>query len=278
MCATCGCSGDAPATVTELHAHDGHEHAHEHEDAHAHGHDGVPHLHASPPSRTVVLEQEVLAKNALGAAHNRGFFDGRGIVALNLVSSPGAGKTTLLEKTLHALAGELPIAVVEGDQETLRDAERIRATGCRVIQVNTGSACHLDAEMVARAVRVLDPPARSLLFVENVGNLVCPAMFDLGERAKVVVMSVTEGDDKPLKYPHMFRAAKVMVLSKLDLLPYVAFDVERCLAWARQVNPRLRVFQLCATRGDGVAEWLSWLRGEHARRSDGAARDAAGAG
>src|SRR5262249_12914939 len=172
-----------------------------------------PRLLVPPASRIVQIEQDVLAKNDRLAAHNRGWLDGRGIRAWNLMSSPGAGKTTLLERTIRDLGAELALSVVEGDQATLRDAERIRATGCPVVQVNTGSGCHLDAAMLAEGLRELDPPMHSLLLIENVGNLVCPALFDLGEHTRAVIMSVTEGEDKPLKYPHMFRASEVMVLS-----------------------------------------------------------------
>ncbi|MGH8897201.1 MAG: hydrogenase nickel incorporation protein HypB [Egibacteraceae bacterium] len=271
MCVTCGCSDDADVRVTEAgswaHSHDGHEHHHHHDEAghphhhdHGDGFDEPGAVAADRPARTLRLEQDVLAKNNLLAERNRGWLEGRGIVAMNLMSSPGAGKTTLLERTIRDLGEELSISVVEGDQETLLDAERIRSTGCRVVQINTGSGCHLDADMLARGLRTLDPPASSLVLIENVGNLVCPALFDLGERGKVVVMSVTEGEDKPLKYPHMFRAAQLLVLNKVDLLPYVQFDTDRCVEHARRVNPQLEVFQVSATRGDGLDDWYGWLR------------------
>jgi hydrogenase nickel incorporation protein HypB len=285
MCATCGCSDDGKAKLTDLHSgetialeehHDhGHEHAGHHHahPGHSHSHDhGVPdghththgpeagHTHVHTPSTMVTLEQEVLAKNNRLAERNRGWLAGRKVLALNLVSAPGAGKTTLLERTIRDLGGEMPLAVIEGDQQTLRDAERIQAAGCRVVQINTGTGCHLDAAMVARGLEQLDPPMNSVVLIENVGNLVCPALFDLGERAKVVIVSVTEGDDKPIKYPHMFRASSVMLLNKIDLLPYVQFDVERCLGYARQVNPGIQVLQVSATRGDGLAEWYGWVR------------------
>ncbi len=176
------------------------------------------------------------------------------------MSSPGAGKTTLLERTIRDLDGELPISVIEGDQETLLDAERIRATKCRVVQINTGSGCHLDADMLARGLASLDPPDESVVMIENVGNLVCPALFDLGEGARVVIMSVTEGQDKPLKYPHMFRSAQLMILNKIDLSPYVQFDTAECVANARMVNPGLEVLEVSATRGDGMDGWYAWLR------------------
>ncbi|RRO18654.1 hydrogenase accessory protein HypB [Saccharopolyspora rhizosphaerae] len=250
MCATCGC-GDAGVRISgpEVGAAPAHHHEHEHEHGHGHGAD-----------RTVTLEQRVLAKNDALAQRNRDRLAEAGIVALNLMSSPGSGKTTLLERTLAEAAGSPPISVIEGDQETLFDADRIRATGCRVVQINTGAGCHLDAEMLADGLRNLEPPEDSVVVVENVGNLVCPALFDLGERARVVITSVTEGADKPLKYPHMFRAADLVLLNKVDLLPHVDFDVARFRADALAVNPRLEIQQISATRGDGLAEWLAWLR------------------
>ncbi len=264
MCSTCGCSGDGGPVVTDLdrpHDHDHpHHHDHDHDHGPSHGHAAAAAVTPAPNTRMVDLELDVLAKNDLLAARNRGWFDGRGILALNLMSSPGAGKTTLLERTIRDLSAELSLSVIEGDQETLLDAERIRATGARVVQINTGSGCHLDADMLARGLRSLDPPAQSVVFIENVGNLVCPALFDLGEAAKVVIMSVTEGDDKPLKYPHMFRAADVLLLNKLDLLPYVNFDVDRCIDYARQINPAIEVLTLSATRGDDLDRWYDWLR------------------
>jgi hydrogenase nickel incorporation protein HypB len=257
MCATCGCSNDVhPDAQHHEHDHD-HDHGHDHEHDHAHD---TPHVHARQAPRILQIEQDVLAKNSRLAERNRGWLEGRGIVAWNLMSSPGSGKTTLLERTIRDLGPRLPISVIEGDQATLRDAERIRATGCPVVQINTGSGCHLDAEMLGEALRRLDPPSGSTLMIENVGNLVCPALFDLGEHTKVVIMSVTEGEDKPLKYPHMFRASEVMVLSKLDLLPHLEFDVAACLAHARRVNPHLDIVQLSATRGDGLEDWYDLLR------------------
>ncbi|MGH3980202.1 MAG: hydrogenase nickel incorporation protein HypB [Pseudonocardiaceae bacterium] len=257
MCATCGCSDAGGVTVTDpggtTHRHD-HDHGHDHVEGH--GHAGHGHDH---DTRTVQLEQAVLARNDELAGRNRRWLDDRGILALNLMSSPGSGKTTLLERTVRELATERAVSVIEGDQETLLDAERIRATGARVVQINTGAGCHLDAEMLADGVRTLDPPDRSLLLIENVGNLVCPALFDLGEHAKVVITSVTEGAEKPLKYPHMFRAAQLVLLNKIDLLPHVEFDVERFTDAVHRANPRADVLQLSATRGDGVPDWYRWL-------------------
>lgn len=210
----------------------------------------------------VELEARIIARNDTLAAKNRAWFAGREILALNLVSSPGAGKTTLLERTIRDLRGELKLYVVEGDQATANDGERIRAAGAPAVQVNTGTGCHLEADMVARGLAELKPALGSVVMIENVGNLVCPAMFDLGERAKVVILSVTEGEDKPLKYPHMFRAAAIMILNKIDLLPHVDFDVVRAVTNAREVNPDIRVFQVSARTGDGLEDWYGWLRSE----------------
>ncbi len=263
MCTTCGCSEDAVPRMTDPTTGEtvklqSHHEPHDHPHSPAHGHPDGEHVHVD--GKTIVLREAVLAKNDRLAERNRGWFQGRDIVALNLVSSPGSGKTTLLERTILDLKGELPIQVIEGDQDTVNDAERIRRTGCRVMQINTGVGCHLEADMVARAVEQLAPPAHSLVLIENVGNLVCPALFDLGEQAKVAILSVTEGEDKPLKYPHMFRAAQVLLLNKIDLLPHLSFDVERCLAHARTVNPSLEIFLVSAVSGDGMQGWYDWLR------------------
>jgi len=204
------------------------------------------------------------------AAKNRAWFAGREILALNLVSSPGSGKTTLLERTIRDLKSELKLYVVEGDQATANDGERIRAAGAPAVQVNTGAGCHLEADMVARGLAELKPPPGSIVMIENVGNLVCPAMFDLGERAKVVILSVTEGEDKPLKYPHMFRAAEVMILNKTDLLPHVDFDIARAIANAYEVNPDITVLQVSARSGEGLADWYGWLRCEIRRAREAA--------
>jgi hydrogenase nickel incorporation protein HypB len=212
-----------------------------------------------PAGETITLEQRVLAKNDALAAHNREWLAARAIRAVNLMSSPGAGKTTLLERTIRDTAPRRPVAVIEGDQETPLDAERIRRTGCPVVQVNTGAGCHLDATMVHDALHALNPPDGALLLVENVGNLVCPAMFDLGESGKVVIVSVTEGADKPLKYPYMFAVADLVIINKLDLLPYVDFDLDACRAHIRSVNPHTDVVTLSATTGDNVDAWYDWL-------------------
>ncbi|AHM71967.1 hydrogenase nickel incorporation protein HypB [Yersinia hibernica] len=212
--------------------------------------------------RLLQIEQDVLSKNNHLASHNREHFVEQHILALNLVSSPGSGKTTLLTTTLQLLAGQVPCAVIEGDQQTTHDAERIRATGVPAIQVNTGKGCHLDAQMVHDAAHRLGLANDSLLFIENVGNLVCPASFDLGERHKVAVLSVTEGEDKPLKYSHMFAAATLMIINKIDLLPYLDFDIEQCIAYARQVNPDIQVIALSASSGEGMELWLEWLEAQ----------------
>lgn len=247
MCATCGC-GDDSAVITLP----GHEHDHDHGNGHSHDH---PHTR----TETISLEQKVLQKNDLLAGQNRQWLARRRVLALNITSSPGAGKTTLLERTIRELRADWPVAVIEGDQETLLDAERIRTAGARAVQVNTGAGCHLDADMVHRALHALDPARDSLLFIENVGNLVCPALFDLGEHTKVVVISVTEGADKPLKYPHMFAAAGLVVVNKIDLLPYVDFDIEKCTGYARSINPGVNILALSATTGDGIGSWYDWI-------------------
>lgn len=236
------------------HAHDAADHDHHHE----HGQE-TANAAAMTASRMVQIERAILAKNDGYAAGNRRRFEEQGIFALNLVSSPGSGKTTLLCRTIEALKERISIAVIEGDQQTSRDAERIRATGVSAVQINTGKGCHLDAHMVGHALEDLTPGDDSLLLIENVGNLVCPAAFDLGEAHKVVILSVTEGEDKPLKYPNMFHAASMMLLNKVDLLPYVSFNTDLAISYARQVNPALQVVQLSATTGEGFAEWLDWL-------------------
>jgi hydrogenase nickel incorporation protein HypB len=215
------------------------------------------------------IEQDILAKNNAYAAENRDYFTSRGILAVNLLSSPGSGKTTLLVRTIEALAGRLPVSVVEGDQATTNDADRIRATGVPALQINTGKGCHLDAHMVGHAIETLVPSPDGLLFIENVGNLVCPAAFDLGEAQKVVVLSVTEGEDKPLKYPDMFHAADLMLLNKVDLLPYLDFDVQKAIAAARAVNPKIRILQLSARTGLGLDAWIAWLLASQQREAIG---------
>ncbi len=265
----------ADGTVHE-HPHD-HDAEHGHATSHDHAHDaaeaptrsgddfhfgqGPAHAHVPGMSqeRMVRIEQDILGKNNAYANSNREHFQRHGILALNLVSSPGSGKTSLLTATIERLRGRYPVSVIEGDQQTSNDAERIRATGAPAVQVNTGKGCHLDAHMVGHAVQHLQLEQRGLLLIENVGNLVCPSAFDLGEAHKVVILSVTEGEDKPLKYPDMFHASDLMVLNKTDLLPYVDFDVERCIDYARRINPGLEVVQVSARTGEGMDDWLAWL-------------------
>jgi hydrogenase nickel incorporation protein HypB len=267
MCTTCGCGGTG---------HSVHADAHHHTNPAGHTH-GQTDLHARD-SRVITLEQDILHKNQLLAERNRGFFEARGIAAFNLVSSPGSGKTSLLERTLADTRDRWPVAVIEGDQQTTRDADRIRATGAPVVQINTGTGCHLDAEMVNAAVRALKPQADSLLFIENVGNLVCPAMFDLGESARVIIISVTEGDDKPLKYPDMFHSAQVCLINKVDLLPYVKFDVDKMIDYAREVSHIERFIRVSATSGEGMQEWYDWLDEQRNRIASGDGQLTASAG
>lgn len=296
MCTVCGCGAGETRIEGEGHHHshdhghththaDGtvhsHAHDHEHDHGHSHDHDHGHHHHehgvagdldfgAGPArahapgmsqSRMVQIEQDILAKNDGYARANRAWFDERGIFALNLVSSPGSGKTTLLCRTIEALKDKVAITVVEGDQQTSNDAERIRATGVPALQINTGKGCHLDAHMVGHALERLQPAEESLFLIENVGNLVCPAAFDLGEHHKVAILSVTEGEDKPLKYPNMFHAADVMLLNKVDLLPYVDFDVEKCKEMARRVSPGITIFEISSRTGEGMDAWYGWLAG-----------------
>jgi hydrogenase nickel incorporation protein HypB len=221
---------------------------------------GAAHAHGVAPSRRVEIEEDILARNDASAAKNRRFLADHGVFALNLVSSPGSGKTSLLVRTIQAWAGRAPVAVIEGDQQTSRDADRVRATGAPAVQINTGKGCHLDAEMVARALRELELPDDGVLFIENVGNLVCPAAFDLGEAHKVVILSVTEGEDKPLKYPDMFHAADLLLINKADLLPYVDFDVPAAIDYARRVRPGLEAIVLSTRTGAGFDEWIAWIQ------------------
>ena len=255
--------GSVPASTSQhthsqaRHSHDYGDHHHNHD--HAHEHDDIPHVHG-PNGEVISLEMAVLAKNDELAIRNRGWFEGRGVLALNLVSSPGAGKTALLERTIQELSGELPLYVIEGDQMTTNDAERIRDAGAKAVQINTGAGCHLEADMIASAVKTLNPASGSILFIENVGNLVCPAMFDLGERMKVAIISTTEGEDKPLKYPHMFEAAELVIINKMDIAEHVDFDSDRCAKNITATNPDASIIQLSAKTGHGMKEWLGVLR------------------
>ena len=280
MCTTCGCgSGQtligghalkqrrkAAGPVQYRAPEAGNEHSHSHEHVHTHDHidfgAGPAGAHAPGLSqaRMVKIERDILSKNDSYADENRSYLSRHGIFALNLVSSPGSGKTTLLVKSINALNGSLPLAVIEGDQQTDNDAARIRATGAPTLQINTGKGCHLDAYMVGQAMQQLGLQDSSLLLIENVGNLVCPASFDLGEAHKVAILSVTEGEDKPLKYPDMFRASDLMLLNKCDLLPYLTFDADLAVENARRVNPNIQVIRISATSGEGMDEWLKWIR------------------
>jgi hydrogenase nickel incorporation protein HypB len=277
MCTVCGC-GEGESRV-EGHTHPAHgeghrhDHGHHHDHAHTHGDDhhyghGPARAHAPgmSQSRMVQIEQDILGKNDRYAASNRSRLAEQGILALNLVSSPGSGKTTLLTRTLTDLRQELSLAVIEGDQETSNDADRIRATGARAIQINTGKGCHLDAHQVGHALDSLQPEDGSVLFIENVGNLVCPAAFDLGEAHKVAILSITEGEDKPIKYPDMFHAADLMLLNKIDLLPHLQFDVNQCIEYAHRVNPGLQVLSVSATTGEGMDDWYAWIRSSRRTR------------
>jgi hydrogenase nickel incorporation protein HypB len=285
MCSVCGC-GEAQVVLEKDkpaggHAHGvDHAHPHDHDHDHDHGHhhhdEGVTDYGQGPAGahapgvsqeRMVAIERDILSKNDAYARDNRRALAAKGVFALNFVSSPGSGKTTLLARTIEALKGRLPVSVIEGDQQTSNDAERIRAAGAPAIQINTGKGCHLDAHMVGHAIESLDPQPNSALFIENVGNLVCPAGFDLGEAHKVVVLSVTEGEDKPLKYPDMFVAADLLLLNKSDLLPYLEFDVGLCLANALRINPGLQTLVVSAKTGEGLAAFIAWIEASAARRA-----------
>ena len=274
MCVTCGCSDDNfkithPQMSEELKMNSHHHEHHTHTlpdgtvITHYHSHDNIDNasaIHAKIHNTTISLEENILAKNNLIAAQNRGWFKGRNILALNLMSSPGSGKTTLLTRTINDLKNKLTISVIEGDQETINDAKKIEATGCKVVQINTGTGCHLDASMIEKGLEQLNPSLDSIVMIENVGNLVCPALFDLGEQAKVAILSITEGEDKPIKYPHIFRASNVMIITKIDLLPYLQFDIEKCIEYAKEVNPHIQIFQVSAITGEGLDDWYKYLK------------------
>lgn len=268
MCSTCGCGTDeGGAKVIDLkeeqhhHDHD-HDHSHDHNHDHQHGH---THDHSHDHDhehqhRIIDLERDILQQNDLAAARNRGYFDAKNITAINLVSSPGSGKTSFLERTLSDLKDTIDFQVIEGDQQTLNDANRIDAIQIPVIQINTGKGCHLDGDMIQRALKKLEPKDGSVLMIENVGNLVCPSMFDLGEEFRVVIISTTEGDDKPIKYPDMFHGSQLCIINKIDLLPYVNFDVEVAKNYAKQLNPNMIFFEVSATTGEGMEEWYKYLK------------------
>jgi hydrogenase nickel incorporation protein HypB len=272
MCDTCGCGNPDEFKIHDKnsetakqrngeneHEHEGHSHAHPH--SHKHDHVGHSHTHSHDhePKKVINLNMDILSENNRLAERNRGYFEGKHVLSLNLVSSPGSGKTTILEKTIRDLIKSRKIFVIEGDQQTARDAERIEKAGAPAIQINTGSGCHLDAKMIHLALKKMEVDNHAVLFIENVGNLVCPALFDLGEQKRVVVISVTEGDDKPLKYPYMFQSSNLCIINKTDLLPYVDFNVEAAIDHARQMNPELEFILMSAKTGEGMQEWYDWL-------------------
>ena len=260
MCDTCGCDQtDNPITFKKPGKEN--EHTHDHSYLHTHNHEHVDHNHDHSHSKVIPIEQDILKANNLLAQRNRGYFEAKKIITLNMVSSPGSGKTTLLEKTIDDLKNELTFFVIEGDQQTMNDANRIDATGTPVIQINTGNGCHLDADMINKAVKKLEVKDNSLLLIENVGNLVCPSLFDLGEAYRVVIISVTEGDDKPIKYPNIFHSSDICIINKIDLLPYVNFNIDKAKEYALKVNHHMQFFELSAKSGEGINKWYEWLKG-----------------
>jgi hydrogenase nickel incorporation protein HypB len=251
MCETCGCQDEKTGyTIRSAKDEENHDHQHKHDHDH--------HDHEHHPSK-FSIEKDILSSNNLLAERNRGFFEARKIFCINLVSSPGSGKTSLVEATLKELKGKVNIYVIEGDQQGLLDAQRIEKAGGKVVQINTGDGCHLTAQMVNDALKQLDPESGSILFIENVGNLVCPALFDLGESKRVVVSSVTEGDDKPLKYPNMFLTSNLCIINKTDLLPYVDFDPTKFKEYALRINHHLEFFEISATKGNNLNEWIQLI-------------------
>jgi len=282
MCGTCGCGSpdghisiQKPGLVPYDHQHSHGEHTHEHshhDHGHSHTHDHShdhTHGHTHVPVKKTVIEvqQNILQHNDLMAARNRGYFEAKNLFVMNLVSSPGSGKTSILEKTLKDIKEEINFSVIEGDQQTMQDANRINALNIPVIQINTGKGCHLESDMIYDAVKQLKPKEHAVLMIENVGNLVCPSMFDLGENKRVVIISVTEGEDKPLKYPDMFETADICMINKIDLLPYLDFDLEKLKTYALQINPNLMFFEVSATSGEGMALWYDWIKAEKGKKS-----------
>ena len=282
MCGTCGCGEDnsirisKPGNSNKLnnhhhshsHNHEGeshsHDHSHKHQHEHTHSHDNLnassEHDHHHSHSMEIQLEVDILQKNNMLAERNKGYFEAKNIVALNMVSSPGSGKTSILEKTIKELSQDIKFAIIEGDQQTMNDANRIESTGAPVIQINTGSGCHLDADMINKAVKELEPENDSILIIENVGNLVCPSMFQLGESKRIVILSITEGEDKPIKYPDMFRSSDICIINKIDLAPYLDVKIEKIKKYAIQVNHHLEFFVMSAKTGEGMDEWYNWLK------------------
>ncbi|MFA5805123.1 MAG: hydrogenase nickel incorporation protein HypB [Melioribacteraceae bacterium] len=276
MCDTCGCGQPNDEVIIRKpgeennkhsehiheHEHDGHTHLHKHEQDHEHEHDHYNHTH----KKTIELQTDILQKNNLLAERNRGYFQAKNIFSVNLVSSPGSGKTSLLERSIRELKNEMKFFVIEGDQQTMNDANRIEAVGAPVIQINTGNGCHLDADMINKAINKLDAENNSVVMIENVGNLVCPALFDLGETKRVVIISVTEGEDKPIKYPNMFASSHLCIINKTDLLPYVDFDIEKTKQYAHQVNHHLEFIELSVKTGEGMKEWYEWIKTSSKRK------------
>lgn len=266
MCGTCGCGSDENEVTilkpgeTHSHEHDGHTHEHGHDHHHDHTHSHSHGEHHNHPKTVIELERDILQHNQVLAARNRGYFEAKNILAINLVSSPGSGKTSILERTLADLKSEITFNVIEGDQQTFNDADRIDALNIPVVQVNTGKGCHLESDMIYDAVKKLEPADKSVLMIENVGNLVCPSLFDLGEGKRVVIISITEGEDKPIKYPDMFMSSDVCIINKMDLLPHLNFDLEKLKQYAMQVNHHLTFFEVSATTGEGMDHWYEWLK------------------
>jgi hydrogenase nickel incorporation protein HypB len=275
MCDTCGCNGpesgykiikpgenkDGSKVTLAGHHHHGHSHDQDH-GHHSHDHhaeESHDHVHGT---KTISIEQDILGANDLTAERNRGYFEAKNLLALNLVSSPGSGKTSLLERTIRDADGKIKSYVIEGDQQTDNDARRIASTGAEVLQINTGNACHLDANMIHEALLQLKPNEGSVVFIENVGNLVCPAMFDLGEKKRVVIFSITEGEDKPLKYPNMFHTSDLCVMSKMDLLPHLDFDLELARKNVMRVNPNAQIIEVSVKSGQGIDTWIDWLKNQ----------------
>ena len=266
MCTVCGCG-----TEGETHVHDqSHDQSHDHSHGHHHyGHGGAGlNVVGFSQNKLIEIEKNILSKNDGYAESNRHWLNQHGLAALNLVSSPGAGKTTLLVETLLQIKNDFPVGVIEGDQETANDADRIKETGVAAIQINTGKGCHLDAHMVGHAIQALPLNKDGVVFIENVGNLVCPASFDLGEDAKVVILSTTEGEDKPIKYPDMFSVSDLMLISKTDLLPYLDFNVEQAIDYAKRVNPNLEIILLSAKSGEGMEDWINWISSKRSYKQE----------
>ena len=268
MCGTCGCGSEENGVSIQnprdlkIHQHDHNAHDHHHHDEdhshdHPHSHD---HTHDHHHKKILKVEQDILQHNEVMAARNRGYFDAKNIFTINLVSSPGSGKTSILERTLQDLKKEISFSVIEGDQQTLNDANRIDALNIPVIQINTGKGCHLESDMIYDAVKKLEIAENSVLMIENVGNLVCPSMFDLGENKRIVIISTTEGEDKPIKYPDMFHTSDICIINKIDLLPYLNFNMDKVKEYALQVNPDLKFFEVSATTGEGMDKWYEWLK------------------